>query len=63
MDETSWKLINMNIKTIAERGADGMACRFPADPKYCVTAIATVDAVGEKKSLWIIAKGLTDRCE
>jgi hypothetical protein len=22
MDETSWKLINMNIKTIAERGAD-----------------------------------------
>jgi hypothetical protein len=26
MDETSWKVINMNIKTIAECGADGVAC-------------------------------------
>jgi hypothetical protein len=60
MDRTPWKFINMNIKTIAERGADGVACWFPGNPKYCVTATATVDAAGEKKTLWIIAKGLAD---
>jgi hypothetical protein len=63
MDETFWKLINMNIKIIAKGGADGVACWFPEDPKYYVTAIATVEAAGEKKSLWILATGFTDRCE
>jgi hypothetical protein len=63
MDDTSWKLINMNIKTIVERGADGVTHWFPGDPKYCATAIATVDAAGEKKPLWITTKGLTDRRE
>jgi hypothetical protein len=53
----------MNIKTIAKRGVDGMECWCLGDPKYCGTAIAIVDAAGEKKSLWIIAKGLTNRWE
>jgi hypothetical protein len=60
MDKTSWKLINRNINTIAEHGADGVACWFSGHPKYCVTAIATVDAAGERKPLWIIAKDLID---
>jgi hypothetical protein len=63
MDETSWKLINMNIKIITECGAHGVGCWFPGDPKYCVIAIATVHAGGEKKPLRRIAKGLTDRYE
>jgi hypothetical protein len=63
MDKTSWKLVNMNIKTIAERGADGVACWFPGDPKYCGTAIAIVDGAGEKKPMGTIAKGLTIQCE
>jgi hypothetical protein len=63
MDETSWKLVTVNIKTMADRGADGVSCWFPGDPKSCVTVIATIDAAGEKKALWIIARGMTDRCE
>jgi hypothetical protein len=56
MDGTSWKLIHMNIKTITERGADRAACWFPGDSKYCVTAIATFGAAGEKKPLWKLPK-------
>jgi hypothetical protein len=51
MDETSWKLISMNIKTIAERGADRVVRWLPGDPKYYGTAIATVDAAGIELSV------------
>jgi hypothetical protein len=63
MDEMSWKLINTNLKTMAKHSADGVSCWFPSDPKTCVTAIATIDAAGEKKPLWVIVRAMTDRCE
>jgi hypothetical protein len=63
MDETSWKLINHHIRTVADTGAEGISCLFDGDPKTCVIAIATINAAGEKLPLWIVAKGKTGRCE
>jgi hypothetical protein len=63
MDETSWKLINHHIRTVADTGTEGISCLFDGDPKTCVTAIATISAAGEKLPLWIVAKGKTGRCE
>jgi hypothetical protein len=63
MDETSWKLINHHIRTVADTGAEGISCLFDGDPKTCITAIATINAAGEKLPLWIIAKGKTARSE
>jgi hypothetical protein len=63
MDETSWKLINHQIGTVADIGTEGISCLFDGDPKTCLTAIATISAAGEKLPLWIIAKGKTARCE
>jgi hypothetical protein len=64
MDETSWKqIIINNAVTIAERGAETVTCYFKGDPKTCLTAIASINAAGEKLPLWILARGTTGRCE
>jgi hypothetical protein len=63
MDETSWKLVGHHFMTVAERGTEGVSCLFEGDSKACRTAIATINAAGEKLPLWAIAKGKTDRCE
>jgi hypothetical protein len=52
VDETSWKLLNNRMITVAECGADGVACQFDADVKGCVTVTATIDANGMELPLW-----------
>jgi hypothetical protein len=63
MDETSWKFLNAGKTTLAERGAEGVQCKFSVDEKVCATAIATVNAAGERLPLWVLAKGKTERSE
>jgi hypothetical protein len=60
MDETVWKLINMNLKRIAENGFDDIHCWFIGDSKSCVAAVVRIDAAGETKPWWIIARGVTE---
>jgi hypothetical protein len=62
MDETSCKLVGHHFITV-KRGPEGTSCLFEGDLKACITAIATINAAGEKFPLWAIAKGKTDRCE
>jgi hypothetical protein len=47
-DETSWKLINKRMVTVADRGAEGVACEFDGDVKACLTVMASIDAAGSK---------------
>jgi hypothetical protein len=62
-DETSWKLINNRMVTVAECGAEGVTCEFDGDVKACMTVIAAIDAAGSKLPLWVICRGTTVRCE
>jgi hypothetical protein len=48
LDETSWRLINKQMSTIADMGADAVEYLFEGDQKMCMTAIASVDAAGGK---------------
>jgi hypothetical protein len=63
VDETSWKIINNRMITVAECGADEVTCEFDGDVKRCVTVIASIDASGRKLPLWVICRGKTTRCE
>jgi hypothetical protein len=63
MDETSWCLINQQMLTIANIGADGVECLFQGEPRMCLTAIASLDAAGGKLPLWVLCKSKTKRCE
>jgi hypothetical protein len=63
MDETNWRLINQEISTIANIGADGVEWPFQREPRKCLAAIASVDAAGEKVHLWVLWTGKTKRCE
>jgi hypothetical protein len=45
-DETSWKLMNNRMMTVAECGAKGVTCEFEGEVKACMTAIAAIDAAG-----------------
>jgi hypothetical protein len=63
MDETSWKVIPNNWRTVANKGQEGVKCVFGVDQKICVTAVAGISAAGDKLPLWIVVKGITERCE
>jgi hypothetical protein len=63
MDETSWKVIPNNWRTVAYKGQEGVKCLFSTDQKICVTAVASISAAGDKLPLWIVLKGTTERCE
>jgi hypothetical protein len=62
-DETSWKIVNNRMITVAERGSDDVSCVFDGDVKGCVTVMASIDAAGTKLPLWLICRGKTTRCE
>jgi hypothetical protein len=49
--------------TIAESGADGVACDFDADVQGCVTVIATIDVTGRRLPLWVICREMRIQCE
>jgi transposase-like protein len=62
-DETSWKIINNRMVTLANRGAEAVTCQFEGDLRACMTVIASIDAGGSKLPLWVICRGKTHRCE
>ena len=65
MDETSWGLVPHDEKVWALRGSDEVVFErndnYPS--KYKFTAIATINAAGEKLPIITVAKGKTIRCE
>ena len=63
VDETSWRVIDHRWKTLAVTGAENVQCHWQSDPKMCVTAICGIDAAGGKLPVWVIADGVTERCE
>jgi hypothetical protein len=62
-DETSWKIINNRMVTVADYGAEAVPCKFDGEAKGCTTALATIDAAGRKLPLWVICGGAPVRCE
>ena len=64
MDETSWHVFNgKEIKTVAQKGADGVTIDVKFDEKKCITVIAAITVAGERLPLWFISKGKTVLCE
>jgi hypothetical protein len=63
VDETCWRVIDGQLRTIARTGSETVNCRFPCDEKLSVTVIAGISLDGGKLPLWVITKGLTARCE
>ena len=63
MDETSWRLNNGTLRTIARRGADDVTVDLSIDERTCITVICCVTASGRKLPPWAIIKGKTARCE
>lgn len=63
MDETSWRLSNGTLHTIARRGVDDVSIDLSIDAKTSITVICAVAASGHKLSPWAIIKGKTTKCE
>ena len=63
MDETSWRISNNSMETLALSGADDVQVLFDPSEKQCLTAIAAISRDGSKLPLWVICRGKTDRCE
>jgi hypothetical protein len=62
IDETNWRMVNTGFLTWAKRGSKTVQCHIENDDKYGVTAIAGIDAMGNKLPLTVIGKGNTRRC-
>ena len=62
-DETCWTILPHGAVTWAEKGSDGVNILTQDDDKQAITAMATISAAGDKLPLFLIAKGLTERCE
>jgi hypothetical protein len=58
-DETSWKIINNHMVTVADCGSEAVACEFDGNVKGPVTVIASIDAAESKLPLWVICCGKT----
>ena len=63
MDESAWRLVNGELRTIARRGSDEVIMEMTQDIKATITVIATIDVDGGKHPIWIIARGKTAKCE
>lgn len=63
IDETSWRLLNNRLVTIAKTGADEVTCEFNAGCKDCLTVIAGITRSGKRLPVWVICEGKTERCE
>lgn len=63
VDETSWKVLNNRMVTVARIGSDEVKCVFDATEKDCITAIAGIALDGTKLPLWILATGTTKKTE
>lgn len=63
IDETAWRVIDHNLKTVARTGCDSVQCHWNSDEKECITAICGITAAGGKLPPWIIVRGRTERSE
>jgi hypothetical protein len=62
-DESSWKLYPTGILTWAETGSQNVAVPITGSEKDAITVMATITFGGKKLPLYILAKGITTRCE
>jgi hypothetical protein len=62
IDETNWKVVNGAFRTWSPRGKESVHCTIQDDEKAGITAIAAIDAAGNKLPLTVIGKGKTRRC-
>ena len=63
VDETCWRLVNGQLRTLARTGADDVRVLSQCTQKSDITVIAACTAGGERLPLWALAKGKTKRCE
>jgi hypothetical protein len=61
--ETSWKLYPNGILPWADRGSDNVTLDVSGNEKDCFTVMATISLSRTKLPLYILGKGLTERCE
>jgi hypothetical protein len=61
-DESSWRLVQVGDRTIAERGVEVVHSYVEGDAKACFTFFASCLADGSKLPLILLAKGKTARC-
>jgi hypothetical protein len=62
LDETNWKFVSAGFLTWVCAGAESLPCVISNDEKEGITAIAAVDARGQKLPLTITGKGKIPRC-
>jgi hypothetical protein len=62
LDETNWRSVSAGFLTWARGGAESVLCVISNDEKEGITAIAAVNARGQKLPLTIIGKGKIPRC-
>ena len=63
MDETSWRLSYTGDMTWAKKGSPSTKINVDFDTKDCFTTVAAITASGKKLPLYVLASGLTERCE
>ena len=63
VDETCWRVINGQIRTIALRGSEEVRVDCSFDVKQSITVVAACSASGKKLPLMLIVKGKTNKCE
>ena len=62
VDETCWRLVNGELRTLAKTGSTEVTIPVAACPKTDITVIAACSLAGKKLPLRILAKGKTPRC-
>ena len=62
VDETCWRLVNGELKTLARTGSTDVTIPVATCPKTDITVIAACSRAGKKLPLRILASGKTPRC-
>jgi hypothetical protein len=61
-DETQWLFCYMPPRTVTLKGIESVKVQSPGDPHQGFTMMASISAAGSKLPLFLIAKGLSERC-
>ena len=62
-DETCWRIVNGQLKTIGLKGSEEVTVETTFNTKDCITVMACCTSDGQKLPLMIIAEGTTAACE
>jgi hypothetical protein len=62
MDESIWVILCQPLKTVTEKGVESVKIEVNGDSKAGFTLIEVITASGETLPLFLIAKGLTQKC-